>query len=646
MTNEERREHGGPSWERARRAGPWMIADAIIIGVAYALSFVIRSISAQPDPLLATYFVIYAGLVTGVLNYLLGVYHRVWDQTSGRSVVILLGVALASTAITVTTTLLLTPRPMPLSVVLVANGLIFFGSTALRYRERLVSGLGWRWRAIWRNEFPDNERVLIVGAGQVGRSLAMRMRQGRERERYRLVGFIDDDPLKYDLIIEETRVLGTREDIERLTEEKKIDLIILAIYNITGQEFRDILQRCQQTKAKIQVVPDAFASLRSHQALPLVRDVQPQDLIGRGIVSKDNNVDLTPIRERVILITGAAGSIGSELSRQMAEQAPTTLLILDNNESALHDLHIDIRMRHPALDVQPVLADVTRIEMLRPLFEQYRPQIIFHAAAYKHVPMLEAYPDEAVRVNVLGTRLVAQLAEEWGAERFVLISTDKAVNPSSVMGASKRLGELLIHALSQRGSGRTRYAAVRFGNVLGSRGSVVPTFTRQLDEGGPLTVTHEEMTRYFMSISEAVNLVINAACLTEGNEIFVLRMGEVVRIMDVAQRMIRLRGLRPNVDVEIKIVGMRPGEKLHEELHDEREEPADTAHPFIFKLTQWLDVQEPAAFFAHVDELLAESLADYPDPLQRILDTGGIRRASAALTQANGVHPGATPETV
>ncbi|MCC6804278.1 MAG: polysaccharide biosynthesis protein, partial [Anaerolineae bacterium] len=267
--------------------------------------------------------------------------------------------------------------------------------------------------------------------------------------------------------------------------------------------------------------------------------------------------------------------------------SPTKLVLLDNNESGLHDLVIEISTRHPDLNLVPALIDIKNPTLLRSLFIEHRPQVVFHAAAYKHVPMLERYPQQALEVNIRGTINVAELALTYGVERFVLISTDKAVKPSSVMGASKRVCELMLHALSQSHASDTRFTSVRFGNVLGSRGSVVPTFDRQIDEGGPVTVTHEDMTRYFMSIPEAVNLILHAVCLTEGDDIYVLQMGEVVRIVELAERMIRMRGLRPYRDIDIKFTGMRPGEKMHEELFNEIEKPAVTSHPYIFKIEGW-----------------------------------------------------------
>ena len=319
-------------------------------------------------------------------------------------------------------------------------------------------------------------------------------------------------------------------------------------------------------------------------------------------------------------MTGAAGSIGAELCRQLLFYDPVRLILLDNNESGLYDLVTELTNDETKDILVPVLADITHRRALARVFAGHRPQVIFHSAAYKHVPILEEHPDESIRVNIEGTQHVAELAREYGAERFVLISTDKAVNPCSVMGASKRVCELLMHMLAQEGTHHTLFTSVRFGNVLGSRGSVVPTFDRQIDAGGPVTVTHQDMTRYFMTIPEAVNLVIHAACLTKGDDLFMLRMGEVVRIVELAERMIRLRGLRPYQDIPIKFTGVRPGEKLHEELSNPAEASLPTAHPYIVELVCQHNGLQPVPFSERLNTLFQHGLDENGDPLSQLLE--------------------------
>ncbi len=500
--------------------------------------------------------------------------------------------------------LLFRQRPMALMMVLMANGLALVGFVATRYRSRLLSGGLRRWRYVMRSGKQKMTTVLIIGAGEFGQALALRFRQHHQPEnmQYKVVGFIDDDPEKQGMYIEGSRVLGTRDDIERIAEERDVELVIVAVHNIPGVDFRDILTHCEHTKSMIKVIPDVFGLMSMRKGAALLRDVQAEDLLGRNTIGQHEGMDLSPVTHKVILITGAAGSIGSELSRQIMRYQPIKAILLDNNESGLFDLEMELRAAHPNIELIPALVDVTHQAALEAVFDTHHPQVVFHAAAYKHVPMLERYPNQAVQVNIGGTRNVAMLAESCGVERFVLISTDKAVNPSSVMGASKRACELLLHTLSAQSSG-TLFTSVRFGNVLGSRGSVVPLFNRQIDRGGPVTVTHREMTRYFMSIPEAVNLIIHAASLTEGDNIYILQMGEVVKIVELAERMIRLRGLRPYEDIQIEFSGIRPGEKLHEKLYYGDEKPQPTIHPSIIQLNTWDDQFEGHAYLDRLNRL-------------------------------------------
>ncbi len=610
--------------KRWARIVGWMSIDFAVILLAFSLAYTARSIITPLEDYLERLpgFALIALFIIACL-YLTGVYNRIWSQTSGHGIALILrSVGLAALLIFPLNLLfgIAAPRPLPLSIFFIGMTLAFMGLTSVRYRSRLIGAASWRYRVVVKGDLPDNDRtrMLIVGAGEAGQTLAWRLKHRFTGSRYRVVGFVDDDPRKQGMYIEGCLVLGLREDIPYIVREKRIDVIVVAIHNISGADFREILGYCERTSAVIKVVPDMLALINARQTKTLLRDVQAEDLIGRSTVDRHSDVDLTPITRKVVLVTGAAGSIGSELSRQMASYQPSRLILLDNNESALHDLQIDLAAAHPEIDVRPVLADVARYEAVADVFETHQPEVVFHAAAYKHVPMLERYPNEAIRVNVGGTRNLTKLANQYAIERFVLISTDKAVNPSNVMGASKRLCEWLVH-VSAQGNRQTKFGVVRFGNVLGSRGSVVPTFNRQIDNGGPVTITHKDMTRYFMSIAEAVNLVIHAACLTSGDDIFVLRMGEVVRIVDVAERMIRLRGLRPYEDIPISFIGMRPGEKLHEELHDELESPAPTIHPHIIRLENWKFDSDYDVFLEHVDRLLVEGVSDAAPPLEQLL---------------------------
>ncbi len=613
----------------------WVMIDGLILLLAYTAAFFARAITTPLDYLYGFGFILLSIAVTLVSLYFFGVYHRIWSQTSGHGVtVIVSAIAVATLAVGLVDVLLAEPRPLPLSVIALANALALTGLVAARYRSRLVSGLSWRWDAIWHRKFPTTDtRVLIVGAGEAGQTLALRL-QHRWRKnsdhRYQVVGFVDDDPDKRDLYVEGRRVLGTRADIPRLVEAHNVDLIVLAVHNITGPAFREVLAYCEATGARIKVIPDAYAWMTATEGVGLLRDVQAEDILGRSPVGRHEAVDFEPVTGRRILVTGAAGSIGSELSRQLLQYSPVALVLLDNNESALHDLLTELAPLPGGAFLVPVLADITDRQALDAVFARHRPQVVFHAAAYKHVPMLELFPYEAVRVNIVGTRLVAELARNYGTERFVLISTDKAVDPTSVMGASKRICELLMHALAGQGNAHTRFTSVRFGNVLGSRGSVVPLFNRQIDAGGPVTVTHKDMTRYFMSTSEAVNLVIHAACMTRGDDLFMLQMGEVIRIVELAERMIRLRGLVPYKDVAITFTGVRPGEKMHEELRHQSETAVPTEHPHIVRLVNREAHFAPSIFLEELEKLIAAC-----DPLT----ADCVQRAQAVATEAEpGFH--------
>lgn len=611
------------STHRLKHVLNWGIFDAFTIFFAYTIAFSSRALTISLDYQNSLGFIIFSIFITLMSLFVNGVYRQIWSRTSGHSIVILVRSVLFAFIILLILDLMFNPRLLPLSVLILGNIIAFGGIVIIRYRSRLIGAFEWRWRAIWKGEFPiDNrERVLIVGAGESGQAITLRLQHRIKTPRYNIVGFVDDDPQKFDMFIEGKPVLGKINDISKLVDFYKVELIVVAIHNIEGLEFRRILEICQETQARIKVVPNMIELMSSTNKYPkLIRDVQPEDLIGRTIITHHENVDLQPISNKTVLVTGAAGSIGSELCRQILEFEPTKLIILDCNESALHDLKIELSARHESHDVIAVLADVTHYSNLHAVFNEYNPEIVFHAAAYKHVPMLEAYPNEAIRVNIAGTLNVAELSVLYSVTRFVLISTDKAVKPSSIMGASKRICELIIHCIAETGQHDTIFTAVRFGNVLGSRGSVVPTFTRQIQNGGPITVTHQDMTRYFMSISEAVNLVLHAAAMTNGDDIFVLQMGEKVRILDIAERMVRLQGLRPYEDIPIEFTGIRPGEKLHEELHTSYETPLSTAHPKVMKLNKWMLNGQATSFIERVASLIQNGFPPDEKALQHLLD--------------------------
>lgn len=601
--------------ERLKYVGQWVVTDVLIMLGAYAIAFFARTIVTPQEFIDSLGFVFFCIVVMLVVFYAMGLYHRIWRYTSGHEVArLVVGVGVATVIPMAVEAAFFPEHRLPLSVIVLGNMLALSGFVAVRYKSRLVSGLSWRWDAVWYRKFPGGERptrVLIVGAGEAGQNFAWRMKHRwpsstvSDSENYNVIGFVDDDPLKRGLYVEGCQILGGRADIPRLAEQYNIDLIVFAVHNISGPSFREVLAYCESTAASIRVVPNAYALMRANDHVPLLRELKPEDILGRKPIGQHEAVDFTPVTNKIVLVTGAAGSIGSELCRQLLSYDPVELLMVDNNETGLHDLVVELSLHvSDRTKLVPVLADVTRREMIHSVFAQHKPDVVFHAAAYKHVPMLELYPFQAVHVNVSGTRNVAELAQQFGAERFVLISTDKAVDPTSVMGGSKRLCEYLMHSLARHNNEHgTLFTSVRFGNVLGSRGSVVPMFNKQIDVGGPVTVTHKDMKRFFMTIPEAVNLVIHAACLTQGDDLFMLRMGEEVRILDLAERMIRMRGLRPYEDVQIKFTGIRPGEKLSEELSVAAEQTRPTIHPDIVNLILPLDNFHPAHFLESVGGL-------------------------------------------
>ncbi len=606
-----------------RRLLPLAALDVGILLLAYSSVYSLRMVSVQDvvhDH--RAFMAAVLGVSLGSL-YACGAYHRLWARTSGHDVAVLVRAVALSTAILLLVTLALPARPIPLSVILVGNALALTGFVAVRYRSRVYSGLSWRWKAVWRQEFPGEEtRVLIVGAGEAGQTTALRLKHHFQRgaTRYRVVGFVDDDPATQRLYIEGCPVLGRRGDIPALAASLRVDLIVVAHHDISGPDLREILNLCEQTSARIKLIPNVEALLADRRGAPLLRDVAPEDLLGRSTLVWHEEVDRAPITAKTILVTGAAGSIGSELCRQLVSYGPRRLILLDHNESGLYDLVTELERVHPGQAFVAALADITDRAALATVFERERPEVVFHSAAYKHVPMLQTHPDQALRVNIGGTLNVAELARDFGAERFVLISTDKAVAPTSVMGASKRICELIVHELAHRAPVTTQFAAVRFGNVLGSRGSVVPLFARQIEAGGPVTVTGRDMTRFFMSIAEAVHLVIHAACMTSGDNLYMLQMGEDVRIVDLAERMIRLRGLRPYVDIPIEFVGPRPGEKLHEALHTEDEWELPTVHPGIVQLQARRNGFPSAEFWASLHALLRDGLNPNRNPLEQLVE--------------------------
>jgi FlaA1/EpsC-like NDP-sugar epimerase len=451
-------------------------------------------------------------------------------------------------------------------------------------------------------------RVLVVGAGNAAETLLREILRMKE-ERYRVVGLVDDDPNKKGICIHGIPVLGGMEEMKDICEEEKIDEILIAVPSATQKELRGIIDACRGTKLAFQTLPSMDALIDGRVTVNQIRKVEINDLLGREAVKLDTAAIGRFLHGRRVLITGAGGSIGSEMCRQVCMFGPARLILLEQAENSLFDITNELRRSFPRIDLAPVICDIYERQRVLGVFQHHRPEVVIHAAAHKHVPLMELNPTEAVKNNIFGTRNVADACCACGVAEFVLISTDKAVNPSSIMGCSKRVAEIYTQGLNARDGCTTQFKAVRFGNVLGSAGSVVPTFERQIREGGPITITHPDMTRYFMTIPEAAQLVLQAAATGEGGQVFLLDMGEPVKIVDLARDMITLSGLRVGDDIDIVFSGVRPGEKLFEELRTEGEDIAPTIHP---KIKIW---QHRAVPWPRVEQSLAElaTLINCPD---------------------------------
>ncbi len=456
-------------------------------------------------------------------------------------------------------------------------GFMIVGFTGL---NRITYRIYRRYKVIASRLFlKEYRRIMIVGAGEAG-AMVIRELQGHPEMQMKPVVAVDDDVCKHNSRIKGVRILGGRESIPALARDKNIDEIIIAMPSAPKSELRDILDICKKTKCKLKTLPGVFELIDGKVTIKNIRDVQIEDLLGREPVKVDLAEIAGYLYDEVVLVTGGGGSIGSELCRQIAEQKPKKLLILDIYENGAYDLQQELKRKYPNLNQEVIIATVREKARMESIFEEYRPGVVFHAAAHKHVPLMEKNPAEAVKNNVFGTLNTAECADKYGTKRFVMISTDKAVNPTNIMGATKRIAEMIIQAMDKHS--KTEFVAVRFGNVLGSNGSVIPLFKKQIEAGGPVTVTHPEINRFFMTIPEAVQLVIQAGAMAKGGEIFILDMGQPVKIADLAKDLIRLSGLEPGVDIEIKYTGLRPGEKLYEELLLKEEGLTATKHDKIF----------------------------------------------------------------
>ncbi|GAA0708671.1 nucleoside-diphosphate sugar epimerase/dehydratase [Paraclostridium ghonii] len=446
--------------------------------------------------------------------------------------------------------------------------------------------------------------VLIVGGGSAGDMVIQELKNNPQLLK-KPIGILDDDVNKKGRRIHNIPILGNIEDVIKLVEKYNIDEIIIAIAKISKQEKRYIIETCKKTKCKLRTIPGVYEIIDGKVDIKKIRDVQIEDLLGREQIKVNLDKMSEYLQNKVVLVTGGGGSIGSELCRQVATFNPKQLIILDNYENNAYAIQQELMRKYGInLNLRTVIASIREEKRMDEIFNEYRPDVVFHAAAHKHVPLMEKSPSEAIKNNIFGTKNVAILADKYKVKRFVLISTDKAVNPTNIMGATKRSAEMIIQTINEKSE--TEFVAVRFGNVLGSNGSVIPLFKKQIEEGGPVTITHPEIIRYFMTIPEAVQLVIQAGAMAKGGEIFILDMGDPVKIVDLADNLIRLSGFEPNIDIDIKFTGLRPGEKLYEELLMSEEGLTNTEHKKIF-------IGKPIDFDSEKCNLNLEVLKDIVD---------------------------------
>ena len=615
----------------------WQLAaDAALVAAAWWLAFQLRFDSGVPPyyELLFERTILLVVAIKLAVFVVLGFYNRWWRYVSTRDMWrVVLGASVASVVAGLTVYFaspvqgIRLPRSVFVLDFLLTLALVAGARLAARtiFERPSVGGLVAR-----------GKEVVIVGAGDAGQ-LVIRELQRNRALGYTPIGIVDDDARKRNLRVHGVRVLGTTGELAHVLRDNRPDELLIAIPSADGEVRRRVVEVARDEGVAVKTLPGLYELISGDSNLAAqIRPVQVEDVLGRAQVEVDLEEVAAYLSGQTVLVTGAGGSIGAELCRQISRARPARLVLVENGETALFEIERELLDERGFSAAIPILADVCNRAKMRQVFERYRPTVVFHAAAYKHVPLMEANPLESVRNNTLATKAIADVAAEFGVDRFVLVSTDKAVNPKTVMGQSKALCESVVEGYGSRDDVATRFVAVRFGNVLGSSGSVIPIFRRQIAKGGPVTVTHPDMTRYFMTIPEAASLVVQAGAIGGHGEIFVLDMGEPVKIIDLARNMIRLSGKEPDRDVAIDFVGARPGEKLHEELWGPDEEVRPTTHPKIMRVKR-LGI-DPA--------LLEEELAE----LERLVEGGEtlevVSRLRALVARGAAVEGEGSPSTV
>ncbi len=559
-----------------------LFLDIFFINVSYVAAFLIRFEFNVSTPVFEAFFSVYLNhflviiAIKVIVLFFFGMYNSLWKYAGIEELLKTVAASFVSVA-AVICYLVLIQEYLPRSIHIMTFVFDIFTIGGLRLSYRFFRGI--KSNPMVTGIRRNVRKVMVVGAGDAGAVIIKELKNHGELNSVP-VAVVDDDTSKLKKRIVGVPILGTRADIPHLSKKYKIDEIIIAIPSAKRKDIREIVQQCNKTNCKLKILPGLYELINEEVSISKLRDVDIEDLLGRESVQVDLDEISSYLNNKIVLITGGGGSIGSELCRQIAGFNPKKLIALDIYENSLFEIQNEIIGKYPDLDFTPVIASVRDGLRMKEIFEKYMPHVVFHAAAHKHVPLMELDPKEAVKNNIFGTSTLVDLSDDYGIEKFVLISTDKAVNPCNVMGATKRGAEMILQAKSKES--KTQFSAVRFGNVLGSNGSVIPIFRQQIEAGGPVTVTHPDVTRYFMTIPEAVQLVIQAGAMAAGGEIFILDMGQPVKIIELAENIIKLSGFKPYEDIDIKIVGLRPGEKLFEELMLEEEGIRKTVHEKIY----------------------------------------------------------------
>ncbi len=592
-----------------------VIYDLITIELASFMALFIRfdfKMSWEMEFYLATYrehrLLIMA--FTIIIFAFCHLYTSIWSFASIREMVNIMLASLLYMLFVIAVFTFLVPERlgMPRSFFILSAAFLFVGTFFIRFIYR-----AWLEFRSTRTKAGEMQRALIIGAGAAGAGLLKEIKSNPSLNK-KVICFIDDDPGKRGKAIYGVPIVGDTGDIQRIVDKHDIDQILIAIPSATTEERKRVLDICKETGCEMMILPGIYQIVRGDVNISQLKEVDVNDLLGRDPIEVDIDSIMGYVKNKVVMVTGAGGSIGSELCRQIAAHGPKQLIMLDIYENTTYNVQQELKRNFPDLNLVVLIASVRNTKRIDKIFAQYRPDIVYHAAAHKHVPLMEDSPNEAIKNNVLGTWKIVLASDKWNVKKFVMISTDKAVNPTNIMGASKRLCEMIIQAYNNRSE--TEFVAVRFGNVLGSNGSVIPLFKKQISEGGPVTVTHPDIIRYFMTIPEAVSLVLQAGAYAKGGEIFVLDMGKPVRIDDLARNLILLSGLKPDVDIKIEYVGLRPGEKLYEELLMDEEGMQDTENKLIH-------IGHPIKF--DEEEFVTElgKLSDYvqaePDDIKRYI---------------------------